>query len=396
MHSLFEALQAYFYQLDGHTLDWHSWPEAYRDPTSAEVASFAAENGYEIEFYQYLQWQTALQLETAAERAAQSGLILGLYRDLALGSDNQGADIWARQSLYAHGAAIGAPPDDFSPTGQNWGLPPIRPQQLWQTAFQPFIETLRSNMKNSAALRIDHVMSLQRLFWVPPNLSPAEGAYVTYPFNELLGILALESQRNRCLIIGEDLGTVPDEVRAALWDYGVLSYRVLYFEKHWHSNGAFKQPDEYPTQALVTASTHDLPTLLGFWQNVDLNLRRELGLFADDAAYDQQLAVRAADRDRLWQALEQQGLKPSDRDANDEPAGLVNAVHCYLARTPAQLMMIQMEDILEQSEQANLPGTTTEYQNWQRKLSVPIEDWQQLTSLGRLTQNLNAEHRHSN
>ena len=394
LHVLFEALQAYFNQQEGYTLAWRSWPEAYRDSCSSEVSEFAKQHALEIEFYQYLQWQTALQLDSASEHAAKRGLELSIYRDLALGSDNQGADVWANQSLYAHSTAIGAPPDDFSPTGQDWGLPPIKPQQLWQTAFEPFIVALRANMQNNGALRIDHVMNLQRLFWVPSDLGPAEGAYVTYPFKELLGILALESQRNRCLIIGEDLGTVPNEVRAALWDYGVFSYRVLYFEKHWQGDGSFKQPGEYPTQALVTASTHDLPTLVGFWQNTDLKLRCNLGLFTDDSAYQQQLAVRAQDSDRLLQALEQQGLSLTltlTNSQNDVPVGLTHAVHSFLARTPAQLMMVQMEDLLAQSEQVNLPGTTTEYPNWQYKLSVPVEDWLRLADINHLAQYLNAE-----
>ena len=178
------------------------------------------------------------------------------------------SDVWAHQSLYADGVSIGSPPDDFSLSGQNWGLPPWVPDALAESAYAPLISILRANMRNSGALRIDHVMGLMRLFWVPPDGKPADGAYVYYPFEDLLGIVALESQRNRCLVIGEDLGTVPDEVRTSLAARGVLSYRLLYFEKD--AEGYFKPPAAYPEQALVAVSTHDLPTLSGYLARVKI------------------------------------------------------------------------------------------------------------------------------
>ena len=391
LHTCFEALQSHFGAHGEDAAHWCAWPEPYRDPASAEVQTFVREHAHEIGFYQYLQWQAALQLAAAAQLAAERGLSLGLYRDMALGSDGQGAEQWAGQSLYARGTYIGAPPDDFSPNGQNWGLPPLLPDRLWTSGFRAFIAALRANMQADGALRIDHVMSLSRLFWVPPGHQPVEGAYVLYPFDELLGIVALESQRNRCLVIGEDLGTVSNEVRAALHDYGVLSYRVLYFEKHWDGDGAFKQPWEYPQAALATASTHDLPTLAGFWIGRDLQTRRDLNLFADPQMYEHQRLARTQDRVRLRDALAQAELGVADDGDTQAPAGLTESVHRYLARSPASVLMVQIEDVLELVEQANVPGTTTEHPNWRRKLPLDLEDWRQRSNLSALAEALNAD-----
>jgi len=235
---------------------------------------------------------------------------------------------------------------------------------------------LRANMRHAGALRIDHVMALCRLFWIPHGAAPADGAYVEYPMREMLGIVALESQRNRCLIIGEDLGTVPDAVRIALKDAGVLSYDVFYFERR--ASGDFKPPDEYDAQAIAVATTHDLPTLAGWWLARDLALRETLGLFPNAEARNGQFAARAQDRARLLRALADAGLLPEGigSDPADVPAmtsELALAIHRYLARTPAKLVVVQLEDIIGALDQTNLPGTTTQHPNWRRKLGLSLE-----------------------
>ena len=379
MQALFETLQEHFHALDPQIWGWPVWPEPFRDPASPQVAAFCAEHPERVEFYQYLQWQAELQLAAAGRRSRQLGLGVGLYQDLAVSVDRGGAEAWANQRLYALGAGIGAPPDDFNLNGQDWGLPPLVPERLRDAAYAPFIATLRHNMRHAGALRIDHVMGLMRLYWVPPGGTPADGTYVSYPLDDLLGILALESQRNRCLVIGEDLGTVPDQVRQALRPLGVLSYRLLYFARE--ADGAFLRPADYPAQALVAASTHDLPTLRGYWQGHDLDVRRALDLFPSQEVREQQIVARARDRARLLMALEREGLLPPGLSVHpvavpDMTPELAAAIHVLVARTPAKVMMIQPEDVLGQVEQANLPGTTDQHPNWRRKLPLNLEEWQ--------------------
>lgn len=377
--SLFEALQAQFHKQDASRSSWLSWPEAYRDPHSDTVKLWAETNKEEIEFHQYLQWNTELQLAGVQRHCADRGMTIGVYRDLAVGVAKASAQTWATQSLYASESSIGAPPDDFNLLGQDWNLPPPKPQALTDQAYLPFIKTLRANMRHAGALRIDHVMGLMRLFWVPANSLPDSGAFVTYPFADLLGILALESQRNQCMIIGEDLGTVPDEIRAALNSGKVLSYRILYFEKNWQE-GNFNAPADYPRQSVAAVGSHDLPTLSGFWQASDLNLSEKLDLFPTSEHRDRQRESRARDRDEIIAALERENLMPMP-GKNEEPVDeklsteLMLAIHCYLARSNAMLIMVQLEDLFCQKHQVNLPGTVNEYPNWRRKLLFNIEDW---------------------
>jgi 4-alpha-glucanotransferase len=249
-------------------------------------------------------------------------------------------------------------------------------------------------MRAAGALRIDHVLGLMRLFWVPAGGSAADGAYVHYPVQDLLAVTALESRRARCVVVGEDLGTVPDAIRAALADNGVLSYRVLYFEKHWQGDHSFRQPEHYPEQALVTVSTHDLATLAGFWLGHDLDLRDALHLFPGPEAAAGQRATREHDRWRLLEALDRQGLRPAQvGEPGAQPPGddLVCAVHRFLARSPAAILSVQMEDVLGELEQANLPGTVDERPNWRRKLSLALEDWADHAPLRALAQAVRAE-----
>ena len=366
-HALYDALQERFFRDDPSVTGWQRWPEAYHDPAGEAVARFALVHAPRVAYFEYLQWQAELQLSAVAWRCAELGLELGLYLDLAVSVDRAGSDAWAHRDCYALGASVGAPPDDFNLRGQDWGLPPLRPDRLRATGYELYASALREAMSHAGALRIDHVMGLMRLFWIPAGAKPAEGAYVHYALEEMLAILALESHRNRCLVIGEDLGTVPDEVRAALARYGVLSYRLLWFERD--GQGEFRPPAELPREALVAATTHDLPTLAGWWRGTDLELRRGLGQFPDESTCEALRAARAADRARLARALERAGLEPPDSEA-----GLAKAVHAYLAAAPSRVMMVQLEDLLGVDEQANLPGTTDEQPNWRRKLPLALED----------------------
>jgi (1->4)-alpha-D-glucan 1-alpha-D-glucosylmutase len=374
-HALHEALQEHCFAHDRSAWGWPAWPERYRHPGAPAVAAFARSHRERVGFFAYLQWQAELQRATAARRARDGGLAIGLYADLAVSVDRGGAESWTWQGLYA-AASVGAPPDAFNPEGQNWGLPPIVPSRLAATGFAPFIATLRANMRDAGALRIDHVMALMRLFWVPEGSTPAQGAYVRYPFDELLALLALESHRHRCLVIGEDLGTVPDEVREALAEHDVLSYRVLLFERD--AGGGFRPPDAYPERALATASTHDLPTLAGWWEGRDIETRASLALI-DAGERDRQHWSRGEDRARLLRALAANGSLPANASADPDAwptmtAALAAAIQAYLAATPSALVIVQLEDVLLVREQANLPGTVDEHPNWRRKLPHAIDD----------------------
>jgi 4-alpha-glucanotransferase len=285
-------------------------------------------------------------------------------------------------------ADCGAPPDAFAPEGQNWGLPPVNPVALRPSRYELLIQLLRKNMRFGGAIRLDHVMAFCRLFWIPKGKSATEGTYVHYPFEDLLAIIALESHRSKTVVIGEDLGTVPDWVREHLTKARVLSYRVFYFERR--GDGAWKSPAEYPQQALAVAGTHDLPTLTGFWSGEDLQLRAGLGAFPDEASRRQAWEERQRDKGRMLAALKQEALLPTG--ISDDPAAvpamtpaLGRAIHAYLARTPAWLVLANLEDGLEEISQTNLPGTVENYPNWRRKYASRIDnliDDERLLELG--------------
>ena len=374
--ALFDALQATLRRRDPRVWGWPAWPAHLRDCDAPAVHDFARTHRREVDFFLYLQWQADRQLARAAAQAQRAGMTIGVYRDLAVGANPGGAETWCDPQRFALEVHVGAPPDAFNQKGQDWGLPPWIPGRLPAGGYSPWVALLRANMRHAGGLRIDHVMGLMRLFWIPRGMLPTDGTYVHYPFDDLLSILALESVRHRCIVVGEDLGTVPDEMRTALRDLGVHSYRVLYFERTRH--GAFAPPDAYPAQALVSITTHDLPTLQGFWRGADLAARDALDLFPDDAVRDAQYAARAADRPRLLQALRDAGLAPPIDPLSDAlPFEAVRAAHAFIARAPSALMALQLEDVFGVAEQINLPATTdAQYPNWRRKLPLNLEDWE--------------------
>ena len=361
------------------SFSWHDWPSPLRDAGSPDVARFAAAHRPRVELHQYLQWEADRQLGAAARTAGEAGLSIGLYRDLAVGVDANGADAWADPGVMVTGAAVGAPPDALNMKGQDWGLAPVNPVALRREAFAPFIAALGANMRHAGVLRLDHVMSLMHLYWIPRGASPAEGAYVSYPFADLRGILALESERRRCAVIGEDLGTVPAGFRETMADANVLSYRVLLFERG--RSGRFLPPDSYPERATASFSTHDIATLKGFWLGRDLQWRRELDLYPTAEAREKDWRERGHDRKRLLDALIRAAalprqaakrLLPRSGEPVYEPE-LAEAVYRFLGRSKARLVLMQLEDVLGELEQANLPGTVHEHPNWRRKLSLALE-----------------------
>lgn len=378
-HARFEALQAHFRALDANVWGWPAWPADYRDPASPAVAAFAAAHADEVTWHAWLQWLADEQLAACAARAQALGMAVGIYRDLAVGANPGGAEIWSAQAVFADGAHAGAPPDEINLMGQDWGLPPFIPHRLASADFAPFAAILRANMRHAGALRIDHVMGLQRIFWVPADMPASEGAYVHYPFAAMLDIVARTSNDGHCLVIGEDLGTVPEGFRERLCEAGVLSYHPLIFERD--PDGQFRLPATIAPQALVAAGTHDLPTLRGFWRGEDIVERTRLMLFPSDELRQRIITERDWDRGRLLWALERENLLPPG--TSKDPATLpeisdavVAALHAYLARSPSQLMVIQPEDCLGVYDQPNLPGTREDqHPNWQRKLPLPIEDW---------------------
>lgn len=379
--ALFETLREAQHASGGVAGDWRQWPTALQSPDAPDARAFAESHADRIAFHAWLQWLASGQLEIAAVAASTAGLRVGLYRDLAVGIAAGGSDAWAAHSLYAKGFHVGAPPDDFSANGQDWGLPPLHPRALRQAGYVPLAAMLRANMKSAGAIRIDHVMGLARLFWIPAGETPANGTYIGYALDEMLAVLALESHRAGCLVIGEDLGTVPEGFRERLAEAGVLSYKLMYFEKHYDSDQRFRKPDEYPPQSLVGADTHDLPTLRGFWSGDDLALRRSLDLFPAPDLHDRLQQAREEDRRRLLTALAEEGLLPDgiDRDRRETwvmDTPLVAAIHRYLARSRSRLLLANIEDLLGQDEQMNLPGTDRDvYPNWRRKLTVSLESW---------------------
>jgi 4-alpha-glucanotransferase len=356
--------------------DWPHWPEGLRSPARAEVSAFAKSHESRVEFFQYLQWQAELQLTAAAERARGAGMTIGLYRDLAVGCAPEGADTWSEPGLYASSAELGAPPDPFNTQGQAWGVAPPQPGELQRGGYAHFASLLRANMRRAGALRIDHVMGLQRLFWIPRGAPAAAGAYVRYPLEDLLGVLALESHRNRCLVVGEDLGTVPDGFRPRMAEARVLSCRVLWFEREAE---AFRAPADYPVLAASCVSTHDLATLAGFWSGADLAAMSEARQFETDEALAQARSERRRDKRALLEALGAENLlaPAADLDALiDGPMSpeLAAAIHAYVARTPSLLATAQLEDLAGNERQANLPGATSEYPSWRRRASMALAD----------------------
>ncbi len=348
-----------------HGRDRSAWPESLRAPTSPDIALFAAAESDEIGYAMYLQWLAATQLHAVAEDAAAHGV--RLYRDLAVGVDESAADVWADAQAYVAGVSTGAPPDILNTQGQDWGLPPLDPRGLAREGYAELLQLLDANCRDAGALRIDHAMSLARLYWIPHGHDARSGTYVAYDLDDMRGIVALASRHARCVVIGEDLGTVPDGFREAMAATGILSYRILAFERT--PDGGFVAPEDYPALALAASGTHDLPTMPAWLRAQDVELRAKLGLL--ETPLEAERAQRATERERLLDALVAHGdLAPG---ARDDDTAVVIAANRYLAASPAAIVMAQLDDVLGERAPANVPGTSTQYPNWRRKLAAPVE-----------------------
>ena len=375
---LFEALDQY-YSRPGQ-VGWQSWPSEFHQPDGEAVEKFARSHEREIRFYMWLQWLCAEQLREVNQAAAEYGVKLGIYGDLAVGVARGSADTWLNRQDYCMDLSVGAPPDPLGPTGQNWDLPPLNPLMLKHTGYEKFAHLLRENMSLYGVLRIDHVMALCRLWWVLNGKTADFGAYVHYDAEVMFAILALESQRNRCVIIGEDLGTVPDEARHLLNRYQVFSYKVMYFSKGW--NG-FQLPEEYPEQAITVISTHDVAPLAGYWTGKDLDTMFKLGTLPDAAAFQTALDEREHDKADLLDKLKETGCLGADVQMPakaDET--LLAALHKYGALSRSKLYAVQLENLLGVIDNLNVPGVTEGYPNWAQKMPVSLEDFLQHRLMG--------------
>jgi 4-alpha-glucanotransferase len=384
----FDALYEYFRMIDSNAYGWKMWPSEFQSPHSAQVAAFQQQHAKRLDYFAFLQWLAHRQLTDVAALTEQAGMPIGLYLDLAVGCDGSGVDVWSDKDVYVSGAAVGAPPDAMNTLGQDWGLTPINPVALQQQGYLPLIKALRSNMQYAGALRIDHILGLMRQYWVAPGMKADQGVYITFPFKDILRIIALESRRNDCVVIGEDLGTVPDGFSEIMAAAGLLSYKVLFFER-WES-GLFKRPELYPAQSMVTVSTHDLPTLTGWWTGRDLHWRQALNLYPSDEIGQQERQARIQDRSLLVAALADLDVIDVTKAPQQSPA-IINtelsiAVQKYMAKAHSHIQLIPLEDTLEIVEQVNIPGTIDEHPNWRQKLPVTMTEFWQKDSVKLLAQ----------
>ncbi|MBA6383237.1 4-alpha-glucanotransferase [Colwellia sp. BRX10-9] len=384
----FDALYEHFRMIDSNAYGWKMWPSEFQSPHSAQVAAFQQQHAKRLDYFAFLQWLAHRQLTDVAALTEQAGMPIGLYLDLAVGCDGSGVDVWSDKDVYVSGAAVGAPPDAMNTLGQDWGLTPINPVALQQQGYLPLIKALRSNMQYAGALRIDHILGLMRQYWVAPGMKADQGVYITFPFKDILRIIALESRRNDCVVIGEDLGTVPDGFSEIMAAAGLLSYKVLFFER-WES-GLFKRPELYPAQSMVTVSTHDLPTLTGWWTGRDLHWRQALNLYPSDEMGQQERQARIQDRSLLVAALADLDVIDVTKAPQQSPA-IINtelsiAVQKYMAKAHSHIQLIPLEDTLEIVEQVNIPGTIDEHPNWRQKLPVTMTEFWQKDSVKLLAQ----------
>lgn len=373
----YDALQKSLYDQGVDAWGWKMFPSEYQDCSSKFVEAWRAKNEAEVNFYCYLQFLAAEQLEDAFAEAKKEGMILGTYRDLAVGVSEGSCDVWADlDKVYRGQAEVGAPPDTLGPLGQAWGLAPMEPHALRRSQYKQLISLFKANMKSCGALRIDHAAGLYRFWWVPPRHKATDGAYVYNNIHDWLGILALESQRNKCLIIAEDLGTIPTELRVALKEVGAFSYKLFFGERA--ADGGYIAPQDYEKQALSALTTHDMPTLIGWWSHYDLSLGRELGIY-NDADVERIGSERVEAKQRILDSMHGLGSVGDEipRRATEIPEmtrDLVVGLERHMCRGSCALFSSQIEDWIGVLKPVNVPGTFREYKNWRRKLTRNLSD----------------------
>jgi 4-alpha-glucanotransferase len=361
-HACFEAIDT--------TFAGAPWPEALARGDTRALEAFARAHRDEVEFHAFAQWLATRGLDDAQARARAAGMRYGLVADLAVGVDPSGSDAWRQRGELLRGVSIGAPPDLLAPEGQRWGLTTFSPRALRELGCAPFLELVRATLAHAGGMRVDHVIGLERLWLVPDGAGANDGAYVAYPRDDLLRLLALEAHRAGALIVGEDLGTVPHGFRDRLGENGVLGMSVLMFER---DHERFRTASAWRSDAIALTSTHDLPPLAGWWDGVDLEWRRKLGLI-DDAALVSQRDERLRDRALLAERIVDDGETPppfsDDESARDR---FVDAAIAQVARTPAPLAVVPLEDLCGETGQPNMPGTTSGHPNWRRRLPLDVD-----------------------
>jgi 4-alpha-glucanotransferase len=350
--------------------DWRQWPVALQRPDDDAVATFREANAQRVDLHRWLQYEMHRQLGEVAVRARTLGMEIGVYQDLAIGTSGGGSDTWSYPDLFLRGACVGAPPDPYSAVGQNWGLPPMDPRALRRQGYRYWIQLLRRGFEHAGALRIDHVMGLFRTFWIPDGATGKEGAYVRFPSHDLLGILALESVRHDALVVGEDLGVVPKEVPPALRKWGILSSKVLYFER---DRRGFRPAKRYPALSLATANTHDMAPIAGFWSERDIDLRKEVGLVSAPAEVQAARRERASDKTSLLELLKVSS--PPSFDVRHFVRTLTAGVHEFLCSSPARLVGLSFDDLVAEQEPVNVPGVGPDkYPSWRRRTRITVEE----------------------
>ena len=351
-----------------HGLPWSRWPEGLQDPASPAVSEFRFDHAEVVEFHQWLQWLLDRQLAAAQAEAISAGMSLGVVHDLAVGVHPDGADAWGLGDALARGVYVGAPPDQFNQLGQNWTQPPWRPDRLAELGYAPYRDMLRTVLKDSGGIRVDHIIGLFRLWWIPEGMGADEGTYVRYDHEALIGILALEAHRAGAVVVGEDLGVVEPSMRDYMLERGVLGTSILWFE--WDADGQLLAPEHYRELCLSAVTTHDLPPTAGYLALEHVAVRDRLGLLT--RSVDEERAVEEATIAKVRAALTARGLLADDRDTDhaDVPT-VVEALHRYLAATPSRMLGVAVTDLVGDTRAINQPGTDREYPNWRLPLSGP-------------------------
>jgi 4-alpha-glucanotransferase len=363
-HARFEVLHAHYFTRDFTRWDWRTWAPEHRDSASPAVAAFAQEHASDVRFHCFLQWIADASQASAQATAREAGMRIGLICDLAVGMNAGGSHGWTRPHDLLVGLNIGAPPDPLAPRGQNWGLTTFAPRALRASAYAPFLATLRAQFRHAGGVRIDHVMGLSRLWLVPEGEDASHGVYMAYPFNDMLKLVCLESQRSRAIVIGEDLGTVPHGFRERLEQAGVYGMRVVQFER---GEQDFHKPEWYARSAAAMTSTHDIPPVAGWWAGADLKLRADLDQFGPGQSLENEMAARARDRTSMWRAFSDCGAASQEELPAQAPDAAADAAISFLAQSASQLALAPVEDLLAMTDQPNLPGTTDEHPNWRRR-----------------------------
>jgi 4-alpha-glucanotransferase len=381
LHALFETLSA-FMGGSGNGTGWKSWPAEYQKPNSAEVREFAKTHADTIRFHMWLQWLAHLQLSEAAAAARDACLRIGLYLDLAVGEAIDGSATWSDRDAYISDATVGSPPDPFATEGQDWHLAAFHPAKIASGQHAPYRRMVAAAMRYAGAIRIDHAAALRRVFLVPLESEPDGGAYVNYPQDDLLRILAETSAKFRCLVIGEDLGMLPEGLQDELAEARILSYRILSYERE---DDSFKLANAYPRLSLACISTHDHQTLTGWWRGADIKARAEYGIVPSDVS-ETHAEERQREREELKAVLEEAGTDPPDRlpprtAGDDKLKDLVVSAHRFIAKTPSVLAAVRLADMTGEKHPTNIPGTSDSYPNWKPKLSVSIEELEDLPLL---------------